>query len=91
MESSEGNEDDDEAKYQEISDPMEHEVTHESHDKDENDCDFTKDQGTLITPLTCTYHKGKRDVFAASKRLRAISPLAIKHKDKGKAKMDRGE
>ena len=91
MENSEGNEDDDEAKDQEISDPLEHELIHESHGKDEKACDFTKDQGTLITPLTCTYHRGKRDVFAASKRQRAISPPAIKHKDKGKEKMDKGE
>ena len=80
MENSEGNEDDNEAQCQEINDLMEHEVTHESHDKDEKACDFIKDQGTLITPLTCTYHRGKRDVFSASKRKRAISPPAIKHK-----------
>lgn len=70
---------------------MEHEVTRESNEKDEKACDSTKDQGTLITPLTCTYHRGKRDVFAASKSQRAISPLTIKHKDKGKQNMDKGE
>ena len=81
----------DEVEGQEISDPMEYEVTHESHEKDENYCDFIKDQSTLITPLTCTYHRGKIDVFSASKRQRAISHLAIKHKDKGKENMDKGE
>ena len=91
MEKSEGNEDDNEAQGQEISYLMEHEVTHESHDKDEKACDFTKDQGTLITPLTCTYHKGKRDVFAASKRKRTISPTAIKQKDDGKENMEKCE
>ena len=70
---------------------MEHEVTHEIHEKDEKSCDFIKAQGTLITPLTRTYHRGKRDVLAASKRQRAISPLAIKQKDKGKEKMEKGE
>ena len=30
-------------------------------------------------------------MFAAPKRKRAISPLAIKHKEKGKENMDKGE
>ena len=90
-ENNEESKDDDEVKDQEINDPMEHEVTHESHDKDEKACDFIKDQHPLIALLTCTYHRGKIDVFATSKRQRAISPPAIKPKDKGKENMDKGE
>ena len=70
---------------------MEHEVTHESHEKDEKACDTSKGKNTLIHPLTCIYHKSIRDVFSSSKRQRAISPPAIKHQEKGKEKMDKGE
>ena len=42
---------------------------------------------TIITPHTCTYYRGQRDVFATSKRQRAISPQAIKTMDKGKKKV----
>ena len=78
---------------------MRHEVIDGSHGKNEKACDNTNGHSndgdtvktTMITPLTCTYHKGKRDVFASSKRKRAISSLAIKPKDKSKENMERGE
>lgn len=70
---------------------MEHQVTREIHDKYVKACGTSKGKNTIINPLTCTYHRGRRDVFATSKRQRAISPPAIKHQDKGKGKMDKGE
>ena len=98
VENNEEDIDDDDGKDQEISDQMGHEVTHEGHSKNERACDITTYQGndgntskTIITPLKCTYHRGKRDVFAASKRQRAISPPAIKPKEKGKERLDKGE
>ena len=98
MEDSEDNDDED-AKDQESSDSMKHEVTHGSHGKNEKYGDNNKGQSndentfktTIVTPLTHTYHKGKRDVFFASKRQRAISSQAIKPLDKGKEKMEKGE
>ena len=42
---------------------------------------------TIITPHTCTYYKGQRDVFATSKRQRATSSQAIKTMENGKEKM----
>ena len=50
-----------------------------------------KTKAMMETPLTCTYHRGKRDVFVASKRQRAISSPAIKPKDKAKGNMERSE
>ena len=68
------------------------------HSKDKGVDDNTKGHNqdkdttkTIITPLTCTYHRGKRDVFAALKRKRATSSLAIKTLDKGNENMERGE
>ena len=99
MEDSEDN-DDEYAKDQESSDPMRHEVTHGSHGKNDKAGDNNSKvqsngentfKTTIVTPLTCTYHRGKRDVFAASKRQRAISSQAIKPLDKGKEKMKRSE
>ena len=70
---------------------MDHQVTRESHDKDEKSCGTSKGKNTIISPLTCTYHIGRRDVFATSKRKKAISPPAIKHQDKGKGNMYKSE
>lgn len=41
----------------------------------------------IIAPLSCTYHRGKRDVFATSKRQRSIPSQNTKALDKGKEKM----
>ena len=70
---------------------MDHQVTHESHDKDEKSCGTSKGQNTIISPLTYTYHRGRRYVFVASKRKNSISPPSIKHQDKGNGNMDKGE
>ena len=46
---------------------------------------------SITTPHICTYYRGQRDVFAASKRQGAISSQAIKGVDKGKKKIERNE
>ena len=98
IEGSEENEDDNDAEGQDNSDQTEHKMVDGEHRKDKGVDDNTKGHSqdkdttkTIITPLTCTYHRGTRDVFAASKRQRAISSPTIKPLDKGKENMERGE
>ena len=45
--------------------------------KGQND-DSTAFETSIISPLTCTYHRGRRNVFAASKRKRAITSQTTK-------------
>ena len=75
-----------------------HEVIDRDHSKDKGTNDNTKghnqDKDTtksIITPLTCTYHKGTRQVFFASKRKGALPFASTPKLDKGKENMEKGK
>ena len=85
-------------KVKEISDQIEHVISKEDHDKGKGDDDNTKGHShdedttkTSITPLTCTYQRGSRQVFAASKRQGTLSSTSAQRLDNGMENMGKGK